>query len=216
MRYSNPFWSPVARRAFLLRGITAPLAFILAACAEPQVSDSSPTSSLQQGRLSPTPASSDGGKDEITVPQTEGPYFKPASPLRTLLREPDLEGVPLLVKGRVVTVTGQPIPNALLDFWHADAQGVYDNVGFKLRGHQYTDSQGQYFLETIVPGLYGPRTSHIHVKVQVPHQSILTTQRYFPGEARNTTDGLFNPKLLLKVQESANGKVATFQFVMSL
>ncbi|TMC24781.1 MAG: dioxygenase [Chloroflexi bacterium] len=214
MQDPNPFRPPVARRSFLSRYLLTPLALVLAACTGRPASNSSATSQRVQARLAPTPASSDGGKDEVTAPQIEGPYFKPASPLRTSLRELGLGGVPLLVKGRVVTVTGQPIAHALLDFWHADANGVYDNAGFRLRGHQYTDSQGQYVLETIVPGFYDPRTRHIHVKVQAPHQAMLTTQLYFPGEARNATDGFFDPKLLLKVQEASSGKVATFQFVL--
>src|ERR671923_286173 len=77
-------------------------------------------------------------------------------------------------------------------------------AGFPLRGHQFTDDAGRYRLETVVPGLYPGRTRHIHVKVQAPNQPVLTTQLYFPGEARNAADGIFNQALLMQVQVAAD------------
>ncbi len=47
---------------------------------------------------------------------------------------------------------------------------------------QFADASGRFSLETIVPGAYGGRTRHIHVKVQAPDSPVLTTQLYFPGE----------------------------------
>ena len=108
----------------------------------------------------------------------------------------------------------QPISAAKLDFWQADDSGNYDNSGFRLRGHQFTDADGRYTLQTIVPGLYPGRTRHIHVKAQAPNQSILTTQLYFPNEARNATDGIFSSELLMTVNEVAGGRAATFDFVL--
>ena len=89
------------------------------------------------------------------------------------------------------------------------------NTGYRLRGHQFTDEAGHYSLETVVPGLYPGRTRHLHVKVQAPNQPILTTQLYFPGEPANATDGLFNPHLLMTVQDTSDGKAATFNFVLA-
>ncbi len=63
-------------------------------------------------------------------------------------------------------VRSWPLANALLDFWQCDDAGVYDTRGFKLRGNQFTDAEGRYRLDTIVPGLYPGRTRHIHVKLQ--------------------------------------------------
>jgi len=85
----------------------------------------------------------------------------------------------------------------VLDFRHADASGEYDNSGFHLRDHQFTDDQGRYRLETIVPGVYFERTRHIHVKVQAPGTPLLTSQLSFPGEVRNQIDWLFRRDLLL-------------------
>jgi protocatechuate 3,4-dioxygenase beta subunit len=108
----------------------------------------------------------------------------------------------------------KPLARALLDFWQADANGQYDNSGFKLRGHQYTDASGGFSLQTVVPGLYPGRTRHIHVKVQAPNGRLLTTQLFFPGESRNASDGLFKTALQLAVKDAPNGKQGTFDFVV--
>src|SRR5262245_11735829 len=149
-----------------------------------------------------------------TPTQTEGPYFKPASPRRASLLEPGLAGTRIVVAGRVVTTECKPVARALIDVWQADARGAYDNSGFTLRGHQFADEDGRYRLETIVPGVYPGRTRHIHVKVQAPGQPVLTTQLYFPGEAQNRRDGLFDPALVVTVRDGPDGKAAEFDFVL--
>ncbi|MFI1973283.1 dioxygenase family protein [Streptomyces cinnamoneus] len=160
----------------------------------------------------PTPYCDDG--DDPTPPQTEGPYFKPDSPLRASLLESGIPGTRLTVSGYVFGPTCRPVAHALLDFWQADTAGAYDNRGFRLRGHQYTDPQGAFTLTTIVPGLYPGRTRHLHVKVQAPGGPVLTTQLYFPGEPRNHTDPIFNPALLMNVRQAGPAKQATFDFVI--
>jgi protocatechuate 3,4-dioxygenase beta subunit len=114
----------------------------------------------------------------------------------------------------VLSTECKPVARALIDVWQADDKGEYDNVGFTLRGHQFTDEGGRYRLETIVPGLYPGRTRHIHLKVQAPGRPVLTTQLYFPGESQNQRDGLFSQALVLPVRETTDGKVATFDFVL--
>jgi len=152
----------------------------------------------------------------LTPAQTEGPYFKASSPERTSLVEADMPGERLVITGRVLSPDGQPVAGALLDFWQADDSGAYDNGGYGLRGHQYTDANGQYTLTTVVPGLYPGRTRHIHVKIQAPNGPVLTTQLYFPGEARNSRDGIFDPALVLPIQEAGGSATATFDFVVNL
>ena len=146
---------------------------------------------------------------------TEGPYFKSNSPERTSLIGPGITGAKLVLIGYVLGTDCQPIAHALLDFWQADGKGQYDNAGYTLRGHQFTDDAGRYHLETVVPGLYPGRTEHIHVKVQSPNGPVLTTQLFFPGVARNQTDSIFDPKLLVTIQDVQDGKAGTFDFVVS-
>jgi len=105
---------------------------------------------------------------------------------------------------------------ALLDFWQADDGGTYDDSGFTFRGHQFTDSQGRFSLTTIVPGRYPGRTRHIHVKVQAPGQPILTTQLYFPGVPQNSSDTIFDPRLLTAVTPNGSGEAAVFDFLLDV
>ncbi len=163
--------------------------------------------------LSPTPDCGDA--DEPTPPETAGPFFTPNSPARASLREPGMRGAPLVVEGRVVTRGCRPVGGALLDFWQADDRGEYDNVGFRLRGHQFADADGRFRLETIVPGVYPGRTRHIHVRVQAPAGRLLTTQLYFPGEPRNRIDGLFRRDLLLAMTTSGDARLGRFHFVLA-
>ena len=165
-----------------------------------------------EGPLPPTPACHDG--DEPTSAQTEGPYFKPSSPERVELFEEGMAGQPIDLIGLVLTRACKPVAGALLDFWQADAKGEYDNSGFRLRGHQFTDAEGRYRLRSVVPGVYPGRTRHIHVKVQPRDGRVLTTQLYFPGEAKNRADGLFRKSLLMRTAKNAGWLAGRFDFVV--
>ena len=192
-----------SRREFLGVSAVVPAAFVIVSVADARA---------QAGKAQATPACGDNAG--VTAPQTEGPYFKPSSPLRASLLEPGMPGMPIVVEGSVLTTDCQPIPRALLDFWQADAGGRYDNAGYRLRGHQFTGDAGRYRLESVVPGLYAGRTRHLHVKVQAPGQPALTTQLYFPGEPGNRRDFIFNPDLVMVVREAEGGKRARFDFVL--
>lgn len=170
--------------------------------------------SAQQRTLPPTPSCVEKG--QATPPQTAGPFFKPRSPRRASLVDPGMAGTRIVVTGSVLSTECRPIPGALLDFWHADDRGEYDNAGYRLRGHQFADEHGRYRLETIVPGLYPGRTRHVHVRVQAPDQPILTTQLYFPDEPGNRNDWIFRPELLLAVRDDSGVKVAAFDFVLAV
>lgn len=165
--------------------------------------------------LPATPAIPDDNEDP-TPSSTEGPFYKPRSPRRTSLLERGIDGAKIMLTGVVLSRRGTPVSNALVDFWHSDANGRYDNEGFTLRGHQFTDEQGRYSLRTIVPGLYPGRTRHFHVKVQAPKTRVLSTQLFFPGEQRNRTDSIFRTELLMSVENAPDGKKAQFDFVLAI
>lgn len=194
-----------SRREFLL-GLLATIVFAQwnrSALARAQ-SDSKP----------PTPECPDA--DDVTPRSTAGPFYEPDSPLRTSFLEPGIKGTPVALTGYVLTTDCKPVSKALVDFWHADDDGEYDNVGYKLRGHQFTDEHGRYRLETIVPGMYPGRTRHYHVRVQAPDQRVLTTQLYFPNEPANARDGIFLPELLMDVKDAGDAKEASFNFVLEI
>ena len=165
-----------------------------------------------QAKLSPTPECRDN--DEATPSQTEGPFFKTSSPERIELIEAGLAGQPIELVGFILTRKCKPLAGALLDFWQADDKGRYDNSGFRLRGHQFADAEGRFRLRTIVPGDYPGRTRHIHVKVQPRGGRVLTTQLYFPGEAKNRSDGLFRTELLVRTAKNEGWLAGRFDFVV--
>ncbi|HET8645671.1 MAG TPA: hypothetical protein VFO85_09300 [Vicinamibacteria bacterium] len=92
--------------------------------------------------------------------------------------------------------------------------GEYDTAGFRFRGHQFADASGRFHLETIVPGAYGGRPRHIHVRVQAPGGGVLTTQLFFPDEAGNGRDAFVPPRLLMDVRAAGAGRQAAFDFVL--
>jgi protocatechuate 3,4-dioxygenase beta subunit len=173
------------------------------------------TGEVAAGPLQVTPTCDDG--DDPTPELTEGPYFSSGSPRRRSLLGRGVTGTRLTITGYVLTTACKPVRRAKLDFWQADARGEYDNDGYRLRGHQFTDAAGRYRLETIVPGLYTGRTKHIHVKVQAPGRPVLTTQLFFPGVSANRGDRLYDSDLLLRRWRKAGARrTARFDFVLDL
>jgi protocatechuate 3,4-dioxygenase beta subunit len=131
-----------------------------------------------------------------------------------------MEGVAFSVSGQVLSAGCAPIPNARLDFWQADDGGVYDNQGFTLRGHQFSDLDGRYQLDTIVPGRYmngdSFRPAHIHVKVSAPGFALVTTQLYFACDPYNNSDSFIKRQLIMIPKDNSNGsKEAVFDFVLA-
>ena len=193
-----------SRRRILMSGAFA------AACLMPPMDDAF----AQQQGLAPTPSCHDG--DEPTIPEIEGPFFKPRSPRRSDLREPGIAGRPVELSGLVLTRACRPVVGALVDLWQADANGEYDNRGFRLRGHVFTDAEGRYAFRTIMPGLYPGRTRHYHVKVQASNRPVLTTQFYFPDEKENLADEFFHSELVMQVAAADDALRAQFNVVLAI
>ena len=152
---------------------------------------------------------------ELTMTDVEGPYWIPGSPERSNLREPD-DGPLLDLNISVVDQDCAPVPGAWIDIWHADADGNYDKNGWGYRGHHFADITGNSLLETVVPGLYPGRTTHIHVKVQGVSLNVLTTQLYFPDVPQNDDDFFYHPDLEVTViDEDTDGNMqAEFTFII--
>ena len=209
----------LTRRRLLGLGLAAgPVAVIASACGgttspsatNRRTTTSTSSSSSSSGRTLPaTPAC---GDDDETPAITEGPFFESGSPERTNIRDGD--GTALVVSGVVMSTACETLAHAKLDFWHANADGEYDNEGYNFRGHQFSDDAGRFHLETIVPAIYPGRTRHIHVKVQPEGGSVLTTQLYFPNVSQNDDDDLFNAATLMNVSDVGDGKAASFDFVV--
>ncbi len=209
----------VSRRRLLVGGLVLGVPAVLAACSSGGSERSARTPRTTAGgsgaasstTLAPTPACGDGDRTEA---QTEGPFYEPDTPEKADFTGDVSKGTRIVLTGSVLTTACQPVSGSLLDVWHADADGEYDNDGYRLRGHFFTDDQGAYRLQTIVPGNYSGRTKHFHVKVRPPGGRLLTTQLYFPGEPGNEEDSIFSPALLMDVRDGASGRDATFTFVV--
>jgi protocatechuate 3,4-dioxygenase beta subunit len=173
-----------------------------------------------------------------TAEQTEGPYYFDADSIRSDIRE-DRPGTKLVLALRVRGGEDcAPVENAIVDIWHCDAGGVYS--GFDagegerfLRGAQATNEQGIARFTTIYPGFYQGRTVHIHAKVHLDRQTVLTTQLYFDDvvsdrvfaaepyasqgerDQRNDGDGIFDESLLLTLERSGDGYLGLMNFDVS-
>jgi len=150
----------------------------------------------------------------LTIPLTEGPYYKAGSPERNSLLEQGIQGVVVTITGYVFDAGCRPLAGVWLDFWQADGKGAYDNSGFKMRGHTYTDTRGRYTLTTVIPGEYPGRTPHIHVKLKTPGGTSLVTQLFFPGKATNARDSIYDSTLLVSFPAGGDGAHADFNFVV--
>ena len=173
-----------------------------------------------------------------TAEQTEGPYYFDADAIRSDIRE-DRPGAPLRLGVRVRAAGScEPVKDAVVDIWHCDAGGVYS--GFEagegerfLRGTQVTDASGVCEFTTIYPGWYQGRTVHIHAKVHLDRQTVLTTQLYFDDavsdkvfagapysgqgerDQRNDSDGIFDPSLVMTVKAEGDGYRGVMTFDVS-
>ena len=150
-----------------------------------------------------------------TLPElTEGPYYIKGSPMRTDIRD-NSSGEAFLLTGYVLDTNCQPIAHAWIDFWQADSSGNYDNIGYQLRGHQYSDENGKYVLQTVIPGEYPGRTPHIHLKIRAMDTSKeYTSQLFLPGVSTNEGDSIFHDALVVKMSEGESGTQSTYNFVI--
>ena len=147
----------------------------------------------------------------LTPAQTEGPFYPDHLPLDTdndLLVINDAAtsalGEVTYLSGRVLDSRGQPVRNALVEIWQADAQGIYRHNGdnndnrqarrdqnFQSFGRFLTGTSGEYLFRTIKPVKYPGRTPHIHFKVKRGGQVLLTSQCYIAGEPANGQDSIY-------------------------
>ncbi len=203
------------RRDFLSFGFGS---LILAACG-------SRSQAAPRDALAPTPHIADddpvpfGATCTVTADNIEGPFYKPGAPHRAVLATDRDDGERLVLSGTVRTTACEPLANAELDIWHADARGAYDNDGYGLRGKLVTDRLGRWQVKTIVPGRYlngrRYRPTHIHVKLRAAGQRELTTQLYFAGDPYNDGDDFIVPSLIMAHEKRDGARRAAYDFVLT-
>lgn len=120
---------------------------------------------------------------------TEGPFYLDPKLIRADITE-GKPGLPMQLRLQVVTADCTPVVRARVDVWHCDAVGVYSGVQNMgdggdtsgqtfLRGTQLTDNAGIVAFQTVFPGWYRGRTTHVHYKVFLDAQTVLTSQIFF-------------------------------------
>ncbi len=140
------------------------------------------------------PAKQSSQQDECFITTLDyygqGPFYTAGAPQMTdnKLAADSEPGTRLVLSGAVRTLDcSKYIQDAVIDAWHANDAGQYDNVGYNLRGITQSNAQGFYMFETILPGKYlngsSYRPSHIHFKITPPGYPTLTTQLYFEGDS---------------------------------
>jgi protocatechuate 3,4-dioxygenase beta subunit len=102
---------------------------------------------------------------------TEGPFYVDPQLIRSDITE-GRPGLPMQMRLQVVDAACTPVEGARVDLWHCDAQGAYSGVRNLrggpdmtgqtfLRGTQITDATGVASFQTIFPGWYPSRTTHM-------------------------------------------------------
>lgn len=143
-----------------------------------------------------------------TPKQTEGPFYPDRLPLDTdndlLVLNNSLTpavGEVAWLSGRILDEHGDPVRNALVEIWQADANGVYIHSksgnaarrdgNFQGFGRFLTGASGEYLFRTIKPVPYKPRTPHIHLAVRIKGRKELITQCYVKGQPMNASDMVY-------------------------
>ncbi|QQK74401.1 catechol 1,2-dioxygenase [Salicibibacter cibarius] len=183
-----------------------------------------------------------------TQPSLLGPFFIEGSPLVekepgksyvVLPQRPDEPGETFYFKGSVSNTEGKPLANTRVEFWQNDHNRGYshfdsDAPEYNLRGHFYTDENGDFEVKTIVPLPYsiptdGPtgeflgytdqhsmRPAHLHIMFEAEGHETLITQVFFEGDEWLETDVAegVRDELLTELKDQGTYKTASLDFMM--
>lgn len=156
-----------------------------------------------------------------------GPFYRPGAPLRSQLVQQGAKGQLLHFSGTVFAKDGKtPLKNSLVEIWHCDENGVYDNTSdeYIYRASFKTGSDGKYHFKTILPvpymvGAEVTRPAHIHMRISGNTGQDLVTQVYFKGDEYISKDeSAGDPRSLNRILESStnskNEKLVKFDIIL--
>ena len=159
----------------------------------------------------------------LTQESTEGPFYVEHPLIRSSITE-DRDGIPLSLEINLVDVTTcEPAVGAMVDIWHADVPGEYSGwaqaaegsshdslkkpgTPFEdsrwLRGVQPSDKHGRVIFDTIIPGWYRGRATHIHVKVHIGNVTVDDGVLIGGGNISHTGQFFFSDDLITKLSKT--------------
>lgn len=168
-----------------------------------------------------------------TVDHIEGPFYRQGVPFTDDIYPPKSKGPILHFYGKVTDTDLKPLPGEIVEFWHANDKGRYDNDDpahppaqnfFFCRGKQKTAKEGTFKFRTVRPGNYpiGPnvfRAKHIHFKVYPLGYEPLTTEVVLLPDEHAEKDKFFKIPLGTQLESlpKQNGREAYrayFNFLM--
>lgn len=166
------------------------------------------------------------GEDPTTT-DILGPFYRPGAPFRTDLVQPNTHGEVIHFAGTIFEKDGKtPAKNALMEIWHCNENGVYDNTSddYIYRASFKTSSDGNYHFRTILPVPYNAsptqvRPAHIHIRISGTSEQDLVTQIYFKGDKYIPGDmSSSDPRSLHRILEisknAANEKTVKFDVIL--
>jgi protocatechuate 3,4-dioxygenase, beta subunit len=144
-----------------------------------------------------------------TPAQTEGPFYPTTLPADS---DADLlvnqtpsgnlrygKGQAAWVEGTLTDADGRAMSGATIEIWQCDQDGHYHHPrdggkadpAFQGFGRVAVDAEGRWRFRTLRPVAYSGRAPHIHAKIKLGRQELLTTQLYVQGDPDNARDGLW-------------------------
>jgi protocatechuate 3,4-dioxygenase beta subunit len=212
-------------RTFVLAAATGPM--IIDACKK----DSQSTTSSSTGETTAADINANSSACRVTPTEVEGPYPYPGGELTNPLNRADVTGgqtgVPLTLNLLVVNTSDScnVVANARVDIWHCNKDGYYSGysgqqgqLGSKnytgetwLRGYQTTDDKGAVTFNTVYPGWYSGRATHIHFEVFVNNVLKKTAQFAFPEAISDAVHNNYGvgPNTTRNAQDGILGNSAT-------
>jgi protocatechuate 3,4-dioxygenase alpha subunit len=163
-----------------------------------------------------------------TPSQTVGPFFDFGliNPGEENLLRGEPAGDRITIRGVVFDGDGAPVPDAMIETWQADANGIYNHPADPRRAEAdphftgfaraATDPAGEYRIRTIRPGAVPGQAPHINVRVFARGMLIHAyTRVYFEDEAANAGDPVLNLKAvsdrrdtLISARDNTGGETA--------
>lgn len=170
----------------------------------------------------PTPVRIESGPlGCITTPWGGRDGYRPDAPLTTTLGAAAGYTDRLIVSGTVYAADCvTPLSGALLEVWHADANGSYDQSDFQAR--IFTDDAGHYEFTTIKPQPYLAYNqfipARIHYQVSYPGAPTVATQIFFQGDPflRREVTSSVQRRLMLPLTIEGGISRATFDVTLAV